>query len=197
MKSFAEYLVETRQTFDYRIKIAGDVDKDTINELEKKLQQFDVVKMTDPKTTPVMKTLPDFPDMENDRCTHFDVTFNYPATDPQIKQIAKLLNLDPNRMIIQQRDYADRLDAERARYEAQPNPVLGADYQKNTQEQEELKADYGADPDKHDVVVKNEYRSDFTVAGGKTPKAKTTSDYPEQTKSPITGTNKIPNPYKM
>ena len=41
MKNFAQYLVETTQTFDYRIKIAGEVDKDTINELEKKLQQFD------------------------------------------------------------------------------------------------------------------------------------------------------------
>ena len=197
MKSFSEYLVETKQTFDYRIKIAGDVDKDTVNELEKMLQQFDVVKMTDPKTTPVMKTLPDFPDMENDRCTHFDVTFNYPATDPQIKQIAKLLNMDPNKMIIQQRDYADKLDAERKKYEAQPNPVLGADYQANTAEQKALSDDYSADPMDKEVVVKNEYKSDFTIAGGNTPKAKTTSDYPEQTKSPIGGTNKIPDPYKI
>lgn len=198
MKSFAEYLVETKQTFDYRIKIAGDVDKDTINELEKMLQQFDVVKMTDPKTTPVMKTLPDFPDMENDRCTHFDVTFNYPATDPQIKQIAKLLNMDPNKMIIQQRDYADKLDAERKKYEEQPESVLAdTDFPEPDAEQKALSDDYSADPMDKEVVVKNEYKSDFTIAGGNTPKAKTTSDYPEQTKSPIGGTNKIPDPYKI
>ena len=124
MKSFTEYLVETKQTFDYRIKIAGDVDNNTINELEKKLAQFDVIKMSDAKTTPVMKTLPDFPQFENERCTHMDVTFNYPATGPQIQQIAKLLNMDPNRMIIQQRDYADKLDQERKKYEAQPESVL-------------------------------------------------------------------------
>jgi len=198
MKSFSEYLVETKQTFDYRIKIAGDVDKDTVNELEKKLQQFDVVKMTDPKTTPVMKTLPDFPQMENDRCTHFDVTFNYPATDPQIKQIAKLLNMDPDRMIIQQKDYADKLDAERERYESQPESLLtDTDFPEPDAEQKALSDDYSADPHKHEVVVKNEYRSDFTIAGGKTPAAKTTSDYPEQPKSPIGGTNKIPDPYKI
>ena len=198
MKSFSEYLVETKQTFDYRIKIAGDVDKDTVNELEKMLQQFDVVKMTDPKTTPVMKTLPDFPDMENDRCTHFDVTFNYPATDPQIKQIAKLLNMDPNKMIIQQRDYADKLDAERKKYEDQPESVLAdTDFPAPDAEQKALSDDYSADPMDKEVVVKNEYKSDFTIAGGNTPKAKTTSDYPEQTKSPIGGTNKIPDPYKI
>ena len=49
MKSFAQYLVETRQTFDYRIKILGDADAELINKLEEKLQQFDVVKMTEPK----------------------------------------------------------------------------------------------------------------------------------------------------
>jgi phenolic acid decarboxylase len=195
MKSFTEYLVETKQTFDYRIKIAGDVDKDTINELEKKLAQFDVVKMTNPKTTPVMKTLPDFPQVENDRCTHMDVTFNYPATDPQIKQIAKLLNIDPNKMIIQQRDYADKLDQERAKYEAKPDSLLAdTDLPAPDAEQKELSDDYSADPDKHSVVVKNEYKSDYTIAGGSTPKAKTTSDYPTQDKSPISGTNKIPSP---
>ena len=56
MKSFAQYLVETRQTFDYRIKILGDVDAELINALEEKLQQFDVVKMTEPKKTPIQKT---------------------------------------------------------------------------------------------------------------------------------------------
>ena len=56
MKSFAQYLVETRQSFDYRIKILGDVDAELINALEEKLQQFDVVKMTEPKKTPIQKS---------------------------------------------------------------------------------------------------------------------------------------------
>ena len=198
MKSFTEYLVETKQTFDYRIKIAGDVDKNTINELEKKLAQFDVVKMSDAKTTPVMKTLPDFPQFENERCTHMDVTFNYPATHPQIVQIAKLLGMDPNRVIIQQRDYADKLDKERENYDAQPESVLADDEHPETNaEQKAAKEDYSADPMEKDVVVQNEYKSDYTIAGGATPKAKTTSDYPEQTKSPIGGTNKIPDPTKI
>ena len=62
MKSFSQYLVETRQTFDYRIKILGDADAELINKLEEKLQQFDVVKMTEPKKTPIQKTLSDLSD---------------------------------------------------------------------------------------------------------------------------------------
>ena len=74
MKSLAQYLVEARQTFDYRIKILGDVDAELINALEEKLQQFDVIKMTEPKKTPIKKVLPDFPDAKNDSCTFMDVT---------------------------------------------------------------------------------------------------------------------------
>ena len=197
MKSFSEYLFEAKQTFDYRIKIAGDVDKEFVNQLEKRLQQFDVVKMSDPKTTPVMPTLPDFPGTENERCTHFDVTFNYPATAQQIEHIAQTLEFDPNRLCIQQREYADQLDRERGQYESQPDPVLTADYDSENAEQKSAKEEHAADPDKHQAVVQNEYSSDFTIAGGAPEAAKTTSDYPQQTNSPIGGKNRIPDPTKI
>ena len=38
----------------------------------------------------------------------------------------------------------------------------------------------------------NEYSSDFTIAGGKTPPAEFNTDFPIGEKSPIMGTNKIP-----
>jgi hypothetical protein len=193
MKSFAQYLVETRQTFDYRIKILGDVDAELINALEEKLQQFDVVTMTEPKKTPIQKVLPDFPEAENDSVTFMDVTFNYPATPPQITQMAELLGMNPNHMIIQTQEYVNSVEEERKGYEAQPNPVLGTEEgeQPENKASKEASEYYGADPYKR-VVIGNEYSSDFTIAGGKTPPAKFTTDYPNSTTSPIMGTNKIP-----
>ncbi len=191
MKSFAQYLTETRQTFDYRIKICGDVDAKFINELEEKLQQFDVITMSEPKKTPIQKTLPDFPGMENESMSIIDVTFNYPATPPQMIQIARLLGLDPNRMLIQQAAYADSIDQERAEYEAQSNPVLGADYEPDTAESKEANDYYAADPYERQVI-NNEYSSDFTIAGGKTAPAAYNTDKPAGKDSPIMGTNKIP-----
>jgi hypothetical protein len=44
------------------------------------------------------------------------------------------------------------------------------------------------------VVLKNSYRSDFTVAGGKTAPAKTTNDIPQGTKSPMTKINRPARP---
>ena len=193
MKSFAQYLVETRQTFDYRIKILGDVDAELINGLEEKLQQFDVVSMTEPKSTPIQKTLPDFPDAKNDSVTFMDVTFNYPATPPQITQMAELLGMNPNHIIIQTKEYADSVEEERKGYEEQPDPVLGTEEGEQPENSESKKASeyYAADPYKREVVG-NEYSSDFTIAGGKTPPAKFNTDTPNSVDSPIMGTNKIP-----
>ena len=193
MKSFAQYLVETRQTFDYRIKILGDVDAELINALEEKLQQFDVMKMTEPKKTPIQKVLPDFPEAENDSVTFMDVTFNYPATPPQITQMAELLGMNPNHMIIQTQEYVNSVEEERKGYEDQPNPVLGTEEGEQPESSESKKASayHAADPYKREVVG-NEYSSDFTIAGGKTPPAKFTTDYPNGVDSPIMGTNKIP-----
>ena len=145
-----------------------------------------------------MKTLPDFPAFENERLTHMDVSFNYPATEQGMRQACEMLGIDPNRVLMQQREYAEKLDQERDKYEAQPESVLAdTDFPEPDAEQKELSDDYSADAFEHKIVVQNEYKSDFTIAGGKTPAAKTTSDYPEQPKSPIGGTNKIPDPYKI
>tara|TARA_B100001057_G_scaffold317336_1_gene317504 strand:- start:344 stop:1006 length:663 start_codon:yes stop_codon:yes gene_type:complete len=191
MKSFAQYLVETRQTFDYRIKIVGDVDAELINALEEKLQQFDVIKMSEPKRTPIQNILPDFPDVKNESATIMDVTFNYPATPPQITQIAELLGMNPNHIIIQTQEYADSTVEEREGYEAQPDPVLGSDESGPTAQSKKASENFAADPYKREIVG-NEYKSDFTIAGGKTPPAKFTTDTPSSVKSPIMGTNKIP-----
>jgi hypothetical protein len=193
MKNFAQYLVETKQTFDYRIKIAGDVTAEQMNQLEKSMAQFDVIKMSEKKSTPVMKTLPDFPAFENERLTHMDVSFNYPATEIGMRQICELLGMDPNRMLMQPREYAEKLDQERKGYEDQPESVLAdTDYPEPNAEQKELSDDYSAAPDEHRIVVQNEYKSDFTIAGGKTPAAKTTSDFPMNNESPMSKQNEIP-----
>jgi hypothetical protein len=88
MKPFAKYLAESERTYNYRIKIVGDVPTGFIKDLESKMSQFDVVKMGSPKTAPVRKNIPDFPAFPNQPMTIVDVEFRYPAIEPQIKQLA-------------------------------------------------------------------------------------------------------------
>ena len=155
MKNFKDYLVESERTYNYRIKIVGDVTADWLKQLQDKCQQFDIVKFGSPKRTPVQLKPADFPKHSNDSVTSIDVEFRYPAIEPQIKQLAQLLFMDPNRVIML------------------------------TAEQKALSNDYSAPYNQH-AVLKNAYKSDFTVAGGKTPPAVTTNDSPMGTTSPMT-----------
>jgi hypothetical protein len=194
MKHFREYLSENERVYTYRIKIAGDTPKDFVKALEEKLQQFDVVKMSAPKTSPVQAKLADFPACDNESVTHMDVEFRYPAIEPQIQQIAQLLGLDPNRVRMLTVPYEDSNAKLTADVEKQNKDLLtDTDYPAPDKEQKALYKDYSAAPDDH-AVVKNTYRSNFTVAGGKTPPAVTTNSLPMGNKSPMTNIKRPPKP---
>ena len=193
MKNFQQYLAESERTYNYRIKIVGDVSPDFVKQLEEKLAQFDIVKISKPKTTPVQLKPADFPKHSNDSVTSMDVEFRYPAIEPQIKQIAQLLMMDPNRIIMLTTPHEEGMDTERERVAAQNKNLLDTDYPADTAEQKALSADYSAPYDQH-AVLKNSYRSDFTVAGGKTPAAKTTNDLPMGNDSPMTKVKRPPRP---
>lgn len=194
MKKFQQYLAESERTYNYRIKIVGDVSADFIKQLSEKLKQFDPVKIGSTKTTPVQLKPADFPKHSNDSVTSFDVEFRYPAIEPQIKQLAQLLFLDPNRIIMLTSPHEDSMDVEREKIEDQNKDLLtNTDYPAPDAEQKALSKDYSAPYDQH-AVLKNAYKSDFVVAGGKTPPAKTTNDLPTGTSSPMTKTKRPPKP---
>ena len=73
------------------------------------------------------------------------------------------------------------------------NLLTNTDYPADNKVQKALKHDYGVEAHDH-VVLQNQYRSDFTVAGGKTPPAETTNDLPMGTTSPMTKTKRPPKP---
>jgi len=194
MKHFQQYLAESEKTYNYRIKVVGDTHPTFLKELEDKLKQFDIVKISAPKTTPVQLKPADFPAFENDRVTHVDVEFRYPAIEPQIQQLAQLLGLSPNRIRMLTVPYEDSMADEKEKVEDQNKDLLtDTNYPADNAEQKALKKDYSAPYDQH-AVLKNTYRSDFTVAGGKTPPAKTTNDLPMGNTSPMTKMHRKPKP---
>lgn len=194
MKSLSSYLAESERTYLYRIKVVGDLDSDFFKQLRQKLAQFDVVRMSDPKTTPVRRTVPEFPAFANQKLSMVDLEVRYPAVESQIKQLAQLMGLDPNRIIMSTVPYDDSVDQEVQRMQELNQDLLkDTDFPEPDARQRELKKDYAADAHDH-VVLKNAYRSDFTVAGGRTPAAKTTNDLPQGTKSPLTNVKRPAKP---
>ena len=185
MKQFKDYLAESERVYNYRIKIVGDVSTEFMSQLKQKLDQFDPVKIGSQKSTPVQMSPADFPKFNNDSVTSFDVEFRYPAIEPQIKQLAQILGLDPNRIIMQTASFDDSIVKERKDVEAENKNLLSdTDYPAPDKEQKALSKDYSAPYNQH-AVLKNAYRSDFTVAGGKTPPAETSNDLPMGKTSPM------------
>lgn len=194
MKPFAKYLAESERTYDYRIKICGRVPDEFVRQLKSKFDQFDPVSMGDTKVTPIQKILTDFPNHKNDAVTMFDVKFRYPAIEPQIKQLAQLLDFDPNMIVMHTVPYEDSMTQEMSRIDSENKDLLSdTDFPAPDGEQRALKKDYSAAPHDH-VVLKNAYRTDFTVAGGRTPAARTTNDLPQGNKSPISNIKRPPRP---
>lgn len=194
MKPFARYLAESERTYNYRIKVVGDVPAAFFKELRDKCAQFDVVKMSDPKSTPVRKQIPDFPAFPNQSMNIVDVEFKYPAIEPQIKQLAQILGLDPNRIVMNTAGYEDSLNTENSKIENENDDLLNdPTYPAPDAQQKALSKDYATGPYDHDVL-KNAYKSDFTVAGGKTPPAKTTNELAQGEKSPFSNIKRQPKP---
>lgn len=192
MKKFIDYLIENEKTYNYRIKIVGEVGAEFMRGMADKLQQFDPVKIGKPKVTPVRKDLAEFPGFENERITIVDVEFRYPAIHPQITQMAQLLGVDPNRVLMTTLSFDDNnLETAEAIQDQNQNLLADTDYPAPNKEQKAASKDYAADPYDHEVL-QNTYRSRFTIAGGKTDKAETTNDLPMGDRSPIGGKNRLP-----
>jgi hypothetical protein len=193
MKPFAKYLAESERAYTYRIKVVGDVPDGFFKELRDKCAQFDVVKMSDAKSTPVRRAIPDFPAFPNQPMKIVDVQFRYPAIEPQIKQLAQLLGLDPNRVVMMATPYEESMDIENDKIEDENKDLLNSPYPAPDAQQKALSKDYATGPYDH-AVLKNAYRSNFTIAGDKTPPAKTTNDLPQGVKSPMTTIKRQPRP---
>jgi hypothetical protein len=194
MKTFAHYLTESERTFEYRIKIVGDLPGDFVKEFKTRLKKFDPVEISEVKRTPILAGPRGFEAFPNQAVNMMDVVFRYPAIPPQIQQIAQLLGLDPDRICINELHWAEGMDRELLGIEEQGDPLLNTPYPPDTKEQKDLKKDYSAVGRDKQVVRNSAEDATWTVAGGKTPPAETTNDLPMGVKSPMSTVKRPPRP---
>jgi hypothetical protein len=126
MKSLKQYIVESVHTYNYTIKIAGDVDKSFIDLFKYNLKKFDPVKIGEPTSTPIQKDPYGFPNLSNQSVTIIKAEFRYPATEPMIQQIAQLLGYQVDMVRVISSDFDTSINSEAAGYanEMDHNPLL-------------------------------------------------------------------------
>ena len=79
MSTFTKYLTESIKTYEYKVKIAGDIDKNFATKMETALGKFEVSKLSAGKKTPIQSLPLDFPALKNESVTIYDLKTSYPV----------------------------------------------------------------------------------------------------------------------
>lgn len=173
MKSLKHYIVESVKTYNYTIKIAGEVDKNFIDMFKFNLKKFDPIKISDPVSTPIQKSPYGFPEVTNQPITIMKAEFRYPATEPMIQQIAQLLGYNVNMVRAIQTGFDDSINGEAEEYANQmkDSPVLTHEEMGEESGAKEASKQYG---DSYLDSIKDQAKDskiDIPYEGKKTPDA--------------------------
>ena len=96
-KSFKQYLIESQQTYDFKVKIAGDCPEDCESKIKEALTQYGANSCVQKIRTPIQETHVDFPEHKNVSVTVFEVSLDYPATSEQVRtQVSNVLGINEN-----------------------------------------------------------------------------------------------------
>ena len=85
MKSFKEYLTESKKTYDFRIKIAGDLPEGADAMMKTALEKYGVEAHKKLSSTMVQEHPLDFPMLKNMSVTVFETSLNYPTTQEVLR----------------------------------------------------------------------------------------------------------------
>jgi len=173
MKSLKQYIVESVHTYNYTIKIAGDVDKNFIDLFKYNLNKFDPVKIGEPTSTPIQKDPYGFPNLSNQSVTIIKAEFRYPATEPMIQQIAQLLGCQVDMIRVVSSDFDNSINSEAAGYanEMSHNPLLLHPELEEQPGAKEASKNYGDSYLKSIQAQAKDSKIDMPYAGKQTPDA--------------------------
>jgi hypothetical protein len=100
MKSFKDYLVENKKTYDFKIKVAGDLPEKFESTLKSALEKYSVENMKASKT-PIQKFPLDFPHLDTQEVHIYEVSLNYPVIPPVLTQyVSEATGVERARIVV-------------------------------------------------------------------------------------------------
>jgi hypothetical protein len=181
MKAFTQYLTESVKEYKFRVKLAVKTNPELMDVIEKTLGKYDVKDVTSPKTTPIQEHPMDFQNLRNSEVSIFEITLNYPSTPAVVHQdLVQLAGIPGTHLVVINSEHPEEIAREEAvavqgeEYKTK----LGTDYSEG-EAPEEARLGF--------IKTLEKETPEIEIAGGKTEKAKTTSDLPQGTKSPVAG----------
>lgn len=86
MRKFSDILTESKKTYNFIIRVAGDLPEGCENSMKTSLEKFDLVSFSGPKRTPIQETPMDFPQLQNVEVHTFEAEVNYPTVGHILEQ---------------------------------------------------------------------------------------------------------------
>jgi len=102
MKNFSQYLYETKvtRTYDFKIKVVGDLPEQFDKKLRSSLEKYSCLSM-DKTSTPVQKLPLDFPGHENATVHIYEVSFEYPVISPVLRNyVSEMIGINDSRIVV-------------------------------------------------------------------------------------------------
>lgn len=90
MKTFKEYLAENKKSYPFRLKVAGDVPKNFVEDLKNCIGKANPT-VVEKSTTPIQSVPLDFPNLTYLPVTTFEIMCEYPMTAPELQEHVKWL----------------------------------------------------------------------------------------------------------
>jgi hypothetical protein len=96
MSTFKEYLIESIKTYEFKVKIAGDVDDKIEEDMKTVLSKFECLSVTKTMRTPIAESPLDFPELKNVQVNLYDVSCSYPVTSHELAiYLSEKLKINP------------------------------------------------------------------------------------------------------
>lgn len=85
MKSFKDYLTESKRTYDFKVKIACPMTTECEDNMKALLSKYQVVGFKKSSTTPVQSLPLDFPRLTNTEVNIYEVSLDYPVASHELQ----------------------------------------------------------------------------------------------------------------
>lgn len=86
MKTFKDILTESKKTYKFIVRVAGELPEGFAGHLETNLKKFDLVSLSSGKRTPIQERPLDFPKLQNTEVHTFEAEVSYPTTPAVLQE---------------------------------------------------------------------------------------------------------------
>lgn len=178
MKSFSEFLMESKKQYAFRVKLACECSKEDMAALKTALDKYKVAAISEPKNLPIAETHAGFEHLKNVELTIIDILTDYPANPVQIREMIRdTLGIAESHIMVR----TPGEEANAMPVVQQKEAVLDKDYEKA--KEKSMLADL-------DAIFKDHESIEYPFAEKTDAKGKTTNDLPTGDVSPV-GTKKV------